>query len=276
MIPDSRLLSFMTHDECYAVHIIEGQKIIKDLALIHDLKGAGFLFYRDCVLSAIPLISLLKHGETLGFYIDSKEPTFAFKIEMSEHGHLRTLLMPESFDEFPKKVTGTSRLIKIMKNKAPYNSIIELKDIDPHKISNQMIKESYQMDGFVILSQDSDQAALIMKLPRKSWDKEELLPTTTPFESFKKDFESLLPTILAEGKHSEKEIINTMEKNSFFHLKSKDIAFKCSCTRERMILGLKSLLGQHSVDELFEGENSLETKCDYCKTFYQINKNEVK
>lgn len=275
MIPKSRLLSFMTNDECYAVHLLEGQNIIKDLALIHGLRGSGFLFYRDCILSAIPLISLLKHGETMGYYIDSKEPYFSFKVEMSDHGDFRTLMLPDNFDSFPQKITGHGRVTKIAVGKTPYNSIIELKDLAPSMMSNQMLKESYQMSGHILVSKDSDQSALIMKLPRKSWDKEQVLPDGVPFTQFVNQFSQNMNSLFNEGKSSELELIKKMEQNDYYYLKGKDINFKCSCSRERMVSGIVSLLTHHTLDEVFLDKSSIETKCDYCNTYYQIEKSEL-
>jgi molecular chaperone Hsp33 len=265
----------MSTDECYAVHLLEGQNIIKELALIHDLKGKGFLFYRDCVLSSLPLISLLKHGETFGFYIDSPSPYFAFKVEMSEHGHLRTLMLPDDFSDFPKEIDGTARVTKLIDGKSPYNSIIKLVSATPEMASNQIIKESYQMNGELILSPDSDQSILIMKLPRKSWDKDEILPEGKPFKEFKEDVIKNMDTIFNKGENDEQAIIKKMESLDFYHLKSKDVQFKCSCSRERMIMGVSSLLSAHTLDEIFEGKKDIETKCDYCKTFYQILRTDI-
>lgn len=275
MINDSRLISFMSTDECYSVHLLDGQNIIKDLALIHDLKGKGFLFYRDCVLSSLTLISLLKHGETLGFYIDSPKPYFAFKVEMSEHGHLRTLMLPADFSDFPDHIDGTARVTKLINGKAPYNSIIKLDKATPEVACNQIITESYQMKGEIILSKDSDQSLLMMKLPRKSWDKDEILPEGKPFNEFKAELISNMSSIFKEGANDEQAIIKQMETLDFYHLKSKDVEFKCSCSRERMVMGVSSLLSAHTLDEIFEGKSDIETKCDYCNTFYQILRTDI-
>lgn len=275
MINDSRLISFMSKDECYSVHLLDGQNIIKDLALIHDLKGKGFLFYRNCVLSSLTLISLLKHGETLGFYIDCSNPYFAFKVEMSEHGHLRTLMLPENFSDFPERIDGTARVTKLMNGKAPYNSIIKLSKATPEIACNHIITQSYQMKGEIILSEDSDQSILIMKLPRKSWDKDEVLPEGKPFEEFKADIINNMSTIFDEGNNDEQAIKKEMETLGFYHLRSKDVEFKCSCSRERMVKGLCSLLAAHTLDEIFEGKTDIETKCDYCNTFYQILRTDI-
>ena len=42
-----------------------------------------------------------------------------------------------------------------------------------------------------------------------------------------------------------------------------------------MVLGINSLLAAHTIDEIFEGKDSIETKCDYCNTYYQILKTEI-
>lgn len=275
MLSESKLISYMSNDECYAVHLLEGQKIIHDLVLIHELKGQGFLFYRDCVLASLTLIALLKHGETLGFYIDSENPYYAFKVEMSEHGHMRTLILPNDFQEFPKSINGRARVTKMVKGQSPYNSIVELKGSNPCSSVNQIIDESYQLKGRVLLSPSSDQAALIMKLPRKSWDKNEVLPEGIPLDEFSSQFESNLETIFNQGSNSEEEINEEMAKLDFMLLKSKEVSFKCSCSRERMVAGVSSLLGSHTIDEIFLKDESIETKCDYCNTYYQIMKSEI-
>ena len=50
------------------------------------------------------MVNFLKPGESLGFYIDSEEPYFRFKIELSNTGTFRTLLLPEEFENFPDKI----------------------------------------------------------------------------------------------------------------------------------------------------------------------------
>ena len=66
MLNKSRLISFIDQKNEFTLHFVEGQKLVEDLALIHELKGNGFAYFRDSVLSFIPLITLLKVGENLG------------------------------------------------------------------------------------------------------------------------------------------------------------------------------------------------------------------
>ncbi len=276
MLNTSQLISFIDDKKEYTLHIAEGQKIVHDLAIIHELKGNGFAFFRDCVLSAIPLITLLKPRENLGFYIDSEEPYFMFKVEMSEDGYFRTLLLPESFKDFPKKLTGKARVSKIYPGqKVPYNSIIELKNTTLNEAVNSILSESYQIKGRVILSDDSDQVAFLMQLPRKNWDKEEEFEPTQNIEEKLAQLKSPLEQLLKQGHNDPAPIVEEIEKLGFQHLKNKEINFKCACSYERMVSGVLSLVTSTSLDDLFEGKSSIETKCDYCKTFYQIEKDHI-
>lgn len=272
----SKLISFIDDKKEYTLHIAEGQKMIHDLAIIHDLRGKGFAFFRDCILSAIPLITLLKPKETLGLYIDSEDPYFMFKVEMSEEGYFRTLLMPESFSDFPNQLTGKVRLTKIFPGqRTPYNSVLELKDTTLDEAVNLIISESYQIKGRIILSDDSDQVAFLMQLPRKNWDKEEDFEPTISIEEAVKKYGPSLNKIFQMGSDDNEKIIKEIEKLEFQHLKSKELHFKCSCSYERMVAGVLSLVNSTSLDHVFEGANSIETKCDYCKTFYKIPKDHI-
>ena len=52
------------------------EALLRQANLVHSVRGDGFAWFRDVLLSIQPLIALLKHGEQIGFYIDSSEPLF--------------------------------------------------------------------------------------------------------------------------------------------------------------------------------------------------------
>lgn len=272
MLPKSRLLSFIDKNSEFSLHFIEGQKIVHDLAIIHELKGQGFAYFRDSILSAIPLVTLLKFKESLGFYIDSKDPYFLLKIEMSEAGEFRTLLLPETFNEFPNKLKGEGRLSKISEGMTtPYTSIIGINGLNFHQIVNQILKESYQIKGEVILSDESDQSVFIMQLPKKNWDKEN--PTPEPdLNEFLSKTTPKLQELFKKGSFEETEIVDFLESKGFTFLTGKDLNFKCNCSYDRMIMGVEALMRSSSIDEVFGSDSKIEIKCDYCKTFYEIPK----
>ena len=275
MLPESRLYSFIDQKEGFTLHFFEGQKLINDLAIIHQVIGAGFNYFRDAILSLQPMISFLKPGEGLGVYIDSEEPYFRLKIEMSDQGQMRTLLLPEDFNLFPKSITGNCRIVKLLPGEnQPYTSIIQLNDIDFHQVVNKILSESYQMNCEVFLSQSSDQSLMIMKLPEINVNKVQTNYALTIDEYWKK-IEAQTQDLYATGTTEQSDIQLHFEKEGMLFLGSKEVKFKCTCSRERMVEGVRTIVWANGIDSVFEpNEKHIETKCDYCKTSYLLMKAE--
>jgi molecular chaperone Hsp33 len=193
---------------------------------------------------------------------------------MNELGFFRTLLLPESFDKFPEKLSGQGRLSKISVGmNTPYTSIIPVDGLSFGEVVNSILRDSYQIKGKVICSEKSDQSIFLRQLPRKNWDKESPMPEPD-FDGLLNKLNPYLEELFARGTVDEEEIKAFFEKHDFNFLISKDLDFKCSCSYERMVQGVQSLLHSTSLEEVFEEDDSIETKCDYCKTYYQIPKTE--
>lgn len=275
MLPESRLYSFIDQKEGFTVNFFEGQKLINDLAIIHEVIGGGFQYYRDAILSLQPMISFLKPGEGLGIYLDSDEPYFRLKIEMSDQGQMRTLLLPEDFNQFPKSINGKCRIVKLSPDdQQPYTSIIKLDDIDFHQVVNKILSESYQINSEVFLSQTSDQSLMIMKLPEINVNKVQTNYVLSIEEYWKKIAEKT-QALYDLGTTEQKDIQDTFEAEGLVFLGSKEIKFKCTCSRQRMFEGVRSIIWSSGMDAVFApNEPHIETKCDYCKTSYLLTREE--
>lgn len=275
MLPESRLYSFIDQKEGFTLHFLEGQKLINDLAIIHHVIGGGFQYFRDAILSFQPMISFLKPGEGLGVYIDSDEPYFRLKIEMSEQGQMRTLLLPEDFKLFPQKISGKCRIVKLLPGEThPYTSIIKLDDIGFHQVVNQILVESYQFNSEVFLSEDSDQSIMLMKLPEINVNRVQTNYVMTINQYWKK-IEAHAQKLYEMGTTEQVDIQAHFENEGMLYLGSKEIKFKCTCSRERMFEGVRSLIWASGIESVFEPEEkSIETKCDYCKTSYLLMREE--
>jgi len=275
MLSESRLYSFIDQTEGFTLHFLEGQKLIHDIALIHHVSGEGFHFFRDTLLATQLLLAYLKPGEGLGIYIDSNDPYFKFKIEMSELGQMRTLLLPEDFKTFPKKITGTCRVSKTAPaEKTPYNSIIELNDTPTNDVINKLLELSYQLKSKIYLSNESDQAIMISKLPAIEIDKVQTNYTLSVDEYWTKH-QDKINSFLAKFSSDYQEIQHFFENIGTVMLSAKDVKFKCSCSRERMESGLYSLIKSTGIDHVFmPDENEIQTKCDYCHEKYHFSRND--
>ncbi len=269
MLLESRLYSFIDQTEGFTVHFLEGQKLIHDIALIHQVTGEGFHFFRDTLLATQLLLSYLKPGEGLGIYIDSSEPFFKFKIEMSELGQMRTLLLPEDFKTFPKKISGTCRVSKTApEEKTPYNSIIELSDTPTYEVINKLLELSYQLKSKIYISDDSDQAVMISKLPAIEINKVQTNYTLSVDDYWNKHQEKIKP-FLANFSSDYQEIQNFFENLGTVLLSAKDVKFECSCSRDRMAHGIYTLIKSTGIEHVFmPDEMEIQTTCDYCHEKY--------
>ncbi len=275
MLTESKLHSFYDEKEGFVLHFLEGQKLIHDLAIISNVQGHGLRYFRDTVLSYQPIIAFLKPSEGLGVYIDNSEPYFRFKMETNANGHMRALLLPEDLGTFPEKLNGVCRLTKVFgaMGKAPYTSILELHSLPCQDLANLILKDTYQMLGRVYVSEDSDQSILVLKLPAINVDKVELEKRLSINDYWEKKSPGL-KGLFQKGLSDPEEIKKEMLALGTTYLRSKDVGFKCACSRDRMLQGLLGLM--RSGETLFEeGKSSLETKCDYCKTYYQFTKKDL-
>lgn len=275
MIKESRLFNFINKEKTFAISFLEGQKVIHDLALIHSVNQQGFGFLRDVTLSILPLINFLKPQENMGIFLDSQDPYFRFKLEMNQAGFFRTLILPEELPEMPKKITGNLRTSKQFPySKTPYNSIIEVKNKNVKEVINDFFQKSYQMNSTILLSEDSDQVALITKLPEVNVDKEEVIESI-PLSKFVEENEESLNAIFKEALNEEKDIQDKFSALGYDFLKATEIKFKCNCSRDRMVTGVASVVKSSGFNDVFHDDQTVETKCDYCKTAYLITREEV-
>jgi len=274
-LPDSRLYTFIDRSKEFALAFFEGQRLIHDLALIHPIRGKGFAYFRDVVLSVQPMISLLKAGEQFGFYIDSTEPRFRLKIETEQAGDTRCALVPESFSEFPGALQGIVRLLKLFPgNRPPYESVLEAKGLALREIVNRILTESFQTPSAVRLSGRSDQSLMLHRLPPLS-DHDTYDYSPKAVRERRDELREGLDAIMDRGLTAPEELREAFAGIGFRLLASRPVRFRCNCSHQRMLNNVM-LLGEDAVRGLFEpDQESLEITCDYCKTAYRLTREEL-
>ena len=269
-LPVSRLYTFIDADREFALYFLEGQRLIHELALLHELHGAGFAYFRDVVLSIQPMIAFLKRGEQFGFYIDSEDPEFRLKIEASQHGHTRSVLIPETFREFPSRLEGLVRILKLFpRNKAPYESILRADGWALRAVVNRVLADSFQVHSTVLVSQDSDQSVMLHQLPPL---KDEYDYSQDAVRRRRTGLEDGLRRVLATGLHEPGSIEMAFRDLGFRALAVRDVEFRCRCSRERVLHSLM-LLSAGERKSLFDpGQEVLEITCEYCKQRYEVSR----
>ena len=269
---ESRLYTLIDGAREYALYFLEGQRLIEDLALVHPIRGDGFAYFRDVVLSVQPIIALLNGGDQLGFYIDSETPEFRIKIETGHSGVTRCMLLPEEFQEFPATVHGFVRTLKYSPSRVPYESVLRVNGEPLRNIVNQVLTESYQVNCAMMLSQVSDQSVLLHQLPRLRSEDVESTPESV--RARREGIREGMQQIFALGLSKAEEITKAFEQIGFRTLAHRPIQFRCSCSRERMISNVRPLYAQEG-DSLFNGDDTLDLTCEYCKSRYKVTKSEL-
>lgn len=274
-LPDSRLYTFIDGPREFALYFLEGQKLIADLAVRQRIHAAGFAYFRDVVLSIQPMIALLKSGEQLGFYIDSAEPKFCIKIETGHRGATRCSLWPDGLAGLSETLRGTVRVQKIFPNdRPPYESVIEVIDLPLRELVNRVLAESYQVKSAVVVSQTSDQSAMLHQLPPLP-GKDDYELSIESVRSRREEIREDLDGIFAQALHGIDAITGAFQAIGFRLLASRPVWFHCACSRRRMVRNLR-LLWDRDPDGLFgEGEDVLEITCEYCKEQYRISRRDL-
>lgn len=270
MLPISRIYTFIHHSKRFSFHLIDGQKIIADLAVLHNFSPKSLTYLRDTLLSSLLFERLIKPGETLGFYIDSQKPFFKFKLELSHSGQFRTMILPQDLKEIPQKFNGMARLTKNLPGASPYTSIVKAENDKTSHVFNTLLKQSYQDESISYISQVSDHSLLISKLPK---DSQELESSTPSVESFFKDNLHIFQDFFNKQINTEEALIHYFENQNFTYLAGKDLEFKCPCSREHYLIQLQHL-NKETKEEICQ-DQQIDLTCDYCLSPYTYSREEI-
>lgn len=268
-IKKSILSTFINHKEGFTLHVLDGTSALVDLQKIHSFEEATYHFFKDITLGALQLTNYLKGDENLGFYIDSEEPYFRYKIEMSNNGQFRTLFLPEEIPHIPDSLNGKCRVTKIFGNREPYTSIIEMSDTPTGKLVNHIFEQSYQANVKALVHKESPVSVLIAKLPPTNVDKKVEDFEDLSIDAFESKYEQFLESLFNADVMADNELNEVMQENGFKHLASKEILCHCPCSKERFIKNLFTL-SQENRDELFNEAGVIEVRCDYCNSVYEM------
>ena len=270
----SRLYTFIDGPREYALYFLEGQRLIEELALIHGIHGPGFSYFRDVVLSVQPMIALLKHGEQIGFYIDSEEPEFRLKIETGHHGATRCMVAPQNFGAFPETLHGIARVQKLFpKNQPPYQSVIQLDGLPLRDVVNRVLRDSYQTNGAIMVSSESDQSILLHQLPPLR--EEEYDYSLESVRRRRDGIREATHAIFERSLMQPEEIVDAFQQIGFRLLASRPVEFRCSCSQQRVIQGIRPIYLKRQSDIFDPGQESIEVTCEYCKKKFKVTRAEL-
>lgn len=270
---ESRLSTFIDGPREHALYFLEGQRLIRDLALVQMHPGRGFELFREIVLTAQPLIALIKGREQLGFYVDSQDPLFRFKLESTHGGDTRSILVPDDFGDFPATLTGLVRVeTRYASGRQPYQSVVEAPGIPWREVVGRVLRDSYQVKAALRVSDVADQSVMLHRLPLlKNEDDSDY--TMAAVQERLEGMRSDLDAIFARALQDPDALRDAFSELGFRRISSRPVRFHCGCSHERTVAALRLI---DDPSQLFDpGQETLEATCDYCRTAYIVSRQEL-
>jgi redox-regulated HSP33 family molecular chaperone len=144
--------------------------------------------------------------------------------------------------------------------------------VETKDVINKILSESYQTNSEVIVGEASDQSIMITKLPSLNVNSifNESMSRTDYINKYSPFFKSIFET----GTDDIEKIVKLFEDQGLNYMTSRQIDFFCPCSKDRMVMNLRGLYS-NDIDHLFEKNNTVEIKCDYCKKIYDISRSEI-
>jgi molecular chaperone Hsp33 len=230
--------------------------------------------------------ALLKTGDRVALKFEGNGPLGKIIVEADSNGAVRGYVadpkaeLPVRTDGKPDVAGGLGKagfltVIKDLGMKEPYRGTVQLYTSEIAEDLTYYFTESEQTPsaiglGVVVEPDGSIGVAggfLIQALP--SADEKSLEKRTEHINRLPP-----LTTLLQDGKTPEEILGLIFADISFKFLEKHTLAFRCSCTKERVERALISL-GRQEIESLIKEEGEAEVTCEFCRTRYSFNREEL-
>ena len=236
----------------------------------HDYPPAVRALLGEMMAAAALLTATLKFGGTLIMQIQGQGPVKLLVVECTSDHHMRATAKWS-----PVPDTGT--LVELVGNgkfaitldpgqgRPGYQGVVALAGATVAAALEQYMLRSEQIETRLWLTAQSDRAAglLLQKLPGRetvdadAWQRATTLAT------------SLTPRELAM--HDARELLRRLYSAENIRIfKPRPVAFRCSCSRERVASMLR-MLGRDEVDSVVAERGEVEVNCEFCNQRYRFD-----
>lgn len=259
--------------------------IVQEALNNHKLdKYSMEIFGKFCTLASL-MGSTLKGNDKLTIRTDTEGYIKNIIVNSDASGNIKAYLInnKENFESLGK---GTMRIIKDMGLKEPYIGIL---DIDYTTIANDIsyyFYKSEQIPTVIAFANDftDDSSETKPKILFSGAYMIQLLPNAE--EDFIVKLEKKIQAIrtmgeLIKGGMTLERIVRLLyddmetEDDSLVEeyqiLEEKEIKYHCDCDEERFYKGLITL-GKKELKEIFETQESIETKCQFCNKKFKFKR----
>lgn len=267
-----RMARFVT-DAGYAAAVVRSPATVREIACDqHQLSGTPAGVLGEAIVGALLLATRLKGPGLLTFSLATDGVFDHFRCDAIGLGSVRAMVLPRTHERLAGW-NGVDRLIgdglvtvgrQLREEEEPYHSKLLVQAESVPRIVNDYLVASEQVPAAIGVVADGDQRAVGLYLERlPGGDPEHPLMTRLlhlreqpdAFDHAAADPATLLAELCPEA--------------TFRQLHEYGVGFHCPCSRSRYVANLRNF-STDQLRELSNGAGVIETRCDFCRSFYPI------
>jgi molecular chaperone Hsp33 len=267
---------WIAEDHGIRIVALEATEVCQSIAKTHHLEGEMASHFAESIVGALLIASTHKDNESVNLIVDHSPHFRKQVIDASPEGHVRGFVMNKSTDPLDAATPMLSVVYtKADKNHWPYRGVVEFTDPFIDEALMKFCAQSEQLLTSIGIHIERDQESvthatgvLVQIVGGAKVDSRELVEKVK-----NSDLRNWAKTLASTSRFDPKEI-SPLSHLEFKLMEHSPATYKCPCTKERMLRGLRMLPPPELV-ELFSEQDPVVATCDFCLTEYRLTKEMV-
>lgn len=234
----------------------------------HALQKDAAVLAAEALVASVLLAAHVKGEERLTVEVRGERPPLVFAADVDGDGTVRARFSPERLPPGTNTVSGVITVMKSLGRKELYRGIADVRRERIEGALQRYLVASQQVDGRVRIHAELDDEG---KVVFASGLLVERMPGLSP-----EDFSALYDDVLRSDFRDMMTgfAFGQLGGGAVEVLGARDIVYRCSCSRDR-VLGMLRALGRDEVAGLLAEQGRAEVTCHYCNTRYDIDGDEL-
>jgi molecular chaperone Hsp33 len=267
-----RFTSYLAFDEQIRVLVTDVAGAADETRLRHTLRPEAARVAAEGVVSAMLMSAHIKGGERVTLQVEGEKPLFALHVDVASTGSLRARLTPASLyplgSATPPVLTGMVMVTKHDQDRVLYKGVAPIEEQTFESAMQGYLVKSQQTEGTVRLHARIDASGAV------AYAAGILVEKMPGFES--SEFQDAIAELARRpvAELVDESLEGTLGGLDLHLLESREVLFRCTCSKERARDILASL-GADDLGKLLEERGKADLSCHFCREVYTFGKEEV-
>jgi molecular chaperone Hsp33 len=276
MADNSFWTKWIAQESGIRVVALEATHACRSLTQIHKLSDRAAAHFAESIVGALLIASTHKENESVNLIVDHSAFFKKQVIDATPEGSVRGFAVAK--EENPEEIFPPMLSLvytKSHKNNWPYRGVVELKDKHMDEALINFCLQSEQLATAIGIHIEHDQkqviraGGILVQIMGGASTEDRKIVDEIAVEELRKNAKELSLT-----KKFDPHGLDALSDHSFKLMEHSPIIYKCPCTEERMIRGLRMLPNSELVD-IFNHQNPVVATCDFCLKQYRLSKDLV-